>query len=165
MTGSPASLFSTSTNSISSSPDSYNFPTSYPYAGQSIGAAKYTTPSRPILCPRTIPSRNGSDLSTPPLTPDDDGSDFGSFSIPVPQKEQKDALDFLMTLFPHQGLQALPYAKSVAISAPNMGAAFEGVVLDLPGKPKTLYVDGKSAESVSLRERYQWPSHPIIILN
>jgi hypothetical protein len=59
-----------------------------------------------------------------------------------------------MTLFPHQGLHALPFAKSVAISAPNMGIAFEGMVLELPGKPKTLYVDGKSAESVSVRERY-----------
>jgi hypothetical protein len=58
-----------------------------------------------------------------------------------------------MTLFPHHGLNALPFAKSVAISAPNMGAAFDGVVLELPSKPKTLYVDGKSAESVSLRER------------
>jgi hypothetical protein len=57
-----------------------------------------------------------------------------------------------MTLFPHHGLAALPYAKSVAISAPNMGAAFDGVVLELPGQPKTLYVDGKSAQSVSLRE-------------
>jgi len=57
-----------------------------------------------------------------------------------------------MNLFPHQGLGAFPYAKSVAISAPNMGAAFGGVVLEMPGQPKTLYVDGKSAESVSLRE-------------
>lgn len=70
----------------------------------------------------------------------------------ISDKHPKDALDFLMTLFPHQGLQALPYAKSVAISAPNMGTAFEGVVLELPDNPKTLYVDGKSAESVSLRE-------------
>jgi len=93
---------------------------------------------------------------TPPLTPDDDGSDFGSLeSISLPPaipKQEKDTLDFLMNLFPHQGFQALPYAEKVSISAPNMGAAFDGVVLQLPGKPKTLYVDGKSAESVSLRE-------------
>jgi len=57
-----------------------------------------------------------------------------------------------MTVFPRQGLSALPYAKSVQISAPNLGADFDGVVLELPGKSKTLYVDGKSAESVSLRE-------------
>jgi len=56
-----------------------------------------------------------------------------------------------MTLFP-TGLGALPYAKSISISSPNMGSAFNGMVLELPGKPRTLYVDAKSAESVSLRE-------------
>jgi hypothetical protein len=94
-------------------------------------------------------------LSTPPLTPDhlsDPSKASGGGYIDKTQK--KDALDFLMTVFPHQGLSALPYAKSVSISAPNLGAGFEGVVLEMPGSPKTLYVDGKSAESVSLRERY-----------
>jgi hypothetical protein len=57
-----------------------------------------------------------------------------------------------MTVFPHQGLSALPHAKTVSISAPNLGTDFEGVVLEMPGAVKTLYVDGKSAESVSLRE-------------
>jgi len=57
-----------------------------------------------------------------------------------------------MTVFPHQGLSAFPYSKSVAISAPNLGADFNGVVLEVPGTAKTLYVDGKSAQSVSLRE-------------
>jgi hypothetical protein len=92
------------------------------------------------------------------LTPDN-GSDFGSFeSIPsssppaVSRKQDNETLDFLMNLFPQHGMQALPHAKKVSISAPNMGATFNGVVLDLPGQPKTLYVDGKSAESVSLRE-------------
>lgn len=69
------------------------------------------------------------------------------------QSHKNDALDFLMTVFPHQGLSALPYAKTVSISAPNLGADFNGIVLELPGSPKTLYVDGKSAASVSLRER------------
>ena len=58
-----------------------------------------------------------------------------------------------MTLFPQDGLKALPYAKRVSISAPNLGADFDGVVLELPGKPKTLYVDGKGAPVVNLRER------------
>ncbi|KAF5385885.1 hypothetical protein D9615_002470 [Tricholomella constricta] len=116
-----------------------------------------TNISRPVACPRAIPARAVSDLSTPPLTPDDDDSDFGSLGsrcspVAFDKKQEKDALDFLMNLFPHEGLQALPYAKRVSISAPNMGASFDGVVLELPGKPKTLYVDGKSAESVSLRE-------------
>ncbi|KAG6844340.1 hypothetical protein H0H87_007616 [Tephrocybe sp. NHM501043] len=114
----------------------------------------------PVAIPRAIPARSASDLSTPPLTPDDgNDSDFGSLgsrpSLEFASKyksQVKDALDFLMNLFPHQGVQALPYSKKVSISAPTMGAAFDGVVLELPGKPKTLYVDGKSAESVSLRE-------------
>ncbi|KAG6897404.1 hypothetical protein C0992_001911 [Termitomyces sp. T32_za158] len=113
---------------------------------------------RSVVLPRAIPTRSASELSTPPLTPDDgDDSDFGSLGskispTPVNKTQERDALDFLMTLFPHQGLQALPYARKVSIAAPNMGAAFDGVVLELPGKPKTLYVDGKSAESVSFRE-------------
>ncbi|KAG6865836.1 hypothetical protein C0991_011168 [Blastosporella zonata] len=113
----------------------------------------------PVAIPRPIPTRSASELSTPPLTPDDgNDSDFGSHGsklspAAVNKSQVKDALDFLMNLFPHQGLQALPYAKNVSISvAPNMNAAFDGVVLEFPGKPKTLYVDGKSAESVSLRE-------------
>jgi hypothetical protein len=57
-----------------------------------------------------------------------------------------------MTIFPQQGLSALPYSKHVTISTPNMGTSFEGVVLDMPGKPRTLYVDGNSAQSLSLRE-------------
>jgi len=152
VTDSPASSFSTN-NSISSSPDSIYISRSVHSRPHLPITTSYSTPSCPIPCPRVVPSRNGSDLSTPPLTPDDDDSDFGSLiDRPISTKEQNDALNFLMALFPHQGLQALPYAKKVSISAPNIGAAFEGVVLDLPGKPKTLYVDGKSAESINLRE-------------
>jgi hypothetical protein len=58
-----------------------------------------------------------------------------------------------MTVFPHQGVSVFPHARSVSISAPNLGSEFNGVVLDIPGPEKILYVDGKSAESVSLRER------------
>ncbi|KAJ7497204.1 ornithine decarboxylase antizyme-domain-containing protein [Mycena latifolia] len=110
------------------------------------------TPSnpRPIPPSRTSSGASNSDLATPPLTPDS-GSDFGG-SPAVSPKNQKDALDFLLTIFPRHGVGALAYSKSVAISAPHMGAAFDGVVLQLPGKPKTLYVDGKSAQSVSIRE-------------
>ena len=70
------------------------------------------------------------------------------------ESHRNDEQDFLMTVFPHQGLSALPHAKTVSISAPNLGVDFSGIVLELPGSPKTLYVDGKSAASVSLRERY-----------
>lgn len=57
-----------------------------------------------------------------------------------------------MTLFPRNGLNMLPYAKSISISSPKMDASFEGMVLDLPDHAKTLYVDAKSAHAVSLRE-------------
>lgn len=156
MTGSPASSFSASNDSVSSSPDSY-FSKSiiYPHSASPITTIDYSHFSPPITKSRAIPIKSNTDISTPPLTPDDDSDYGGRGPGPVINtKKEKDALDFLMTLFPRQGLGALPYAKSVAISAPNMGAAFGGVVLELPGQLKTLYVDGKSAESVSLRERY-----------
>ncbi|TEB38189.1 hypothetical protein FA13DRAFT_1761458 [Coprinellus micaceus] len=82
----------------------------------------------------------------------DSGSDCSSSSSLSGSIDNQDALDFLMTLFPQDGLKALPYAKRVSISAPNLGADFDGVVLELPGKPKTLYVDGKGAPVVNLRE-------------
>jgi len=118
--------------------------------------------------PQNIPGRTISvpSPSTPPLTPDSDSilRDLSppAFCHPLRRhddeesagdsKQSKDALDFLLNVFSRDGLDALPYARSVVISAPNMGATFDGVVLELPGKPKALYVDGKAAESVSLRE-------------
>jgi len=122
VTGSPASVFSAASNN-----NSYFYSPSFP---------------------RSIPHRSP-DLATPPLTPDN-GSPLSSAA--VCNNHQKDALDFLMAIFPRHALAALPYSRSVAISAPNIGAAFDGVVLQLPGRPKTLYVDGKSAQSVSIRE-------------
>jgi len=103
------------------------------------------------IAPKDIPGRKQlssllSQLATPPLTPDDIDRES------IRSKPSKDALDFLLTVFPNHGLDALPYAKSVKVSDPNMGDVFDGVVLELPGKPKALYVDGKSAQSVSLRE-------------
>ena len=135
VTGSPASsLFSSHfTDSPSSSPA---------YTNSII----YNTQA---TIPRAIPRRNYSTSSTPPLTPDN-GSDY---SKGIGSIYEKDALDFLMTVFPHQGISVLPHAKSVSISAPNLGSEFNGVVLDMPGSAKTLYVDGKSAESISFRER------------
>ncbi|KAL6300595.1 ornithine decarboxylase antizyme-domain-containing protein [Sparassis latifolia] len=91
------------------------------------------------------------DLVTPPLTPDDAGEGDGSVAA-ISAKQANAALDFLSALFPRNALGALPHAKSVSISAPNMDATFEGVVLELPGKPKTLYVDPKSAANVNVRE-------------
>lgn len=111
--------------------------------------------------PRDIPGRQKTtpvshNLATPPLTPDDGDDSEDNESI---EKPSKDALDFLLTIFPRDGLDALSFAKSVVISAPNTGAIFDGVILELPGKPKALYVDGKSAQSVSLRERCSCSIH------
>ncbi|KAL1679450.1 ornithine decarboxylase antizyme-domain-containing protein [Schizophyllum commune] len=137
VTGSPAS-----DTSFSSSPSSKSI--IYPHNKPPI-----TTVQSPYS-PRGIPIRSHSAaLQTPPLTPDA-GSDSDSDSDV--DANRQDALDFLMTVFPDDGLSALPYAKSVSINSPDMGAEFNGAVLSLPGKPKTLYVDGKNAQSVSLRE-------------
>jgi hypothetical protein len=110
------------------------------------------SPYRSALPPRDIPDRATSpyDIATPPLTPDD-GEDSCDSAITADQS--RDALDLLLAIFPRDGLSILPFAKSVVVTAPNLGASFDGVVLDLPGKPKTLYVDGKNAQAVSFRER------------
>ncbi|KDQ15295.1 hypothetical protein BOTBODRAFT_108868 [Botryobasidium botryosum FD-172 SS1] len=83
-------------------------------------------------------------LETPPATPESSPRGL------VGQSSQ--TLDFLTSLFPSAALRALPYAKSVQVSSADMGAAWEGVILSLPGQPKTLYVGGKGAEKVKLRE-------------
>ncbi|KIM40051.1 hypothetical protein M413DRAFT_446198, partial [Hebeloma cylindrosporum] len=152
VTGSQASFlpyhFSDSPSSSPSSSPNSNYSSSSPDSPRSL--FNYPIPHT-ATSPRNIPSRSISSLSTPPLTPDHH-SDPSKRSGFFDKSQKKDALDFLMTVFPHHGLSALPYAKSVSISAPNLGADFEGVVLEMPGSLKTLYVDGKSAESVSLRE-------------
>lgn len=131
--------------------------------------------SHPTSSPRIIPAPAGShsnasslEFSTPPLSPDASSysstGSMDSMSIcqtgysPVgpglkagPSVQPKDALDYLMTIFPKDGPKVLPYSKSVTISA-SLGPAFEGVVTQLPGKLKTLYVDGKNAALVGLRE-------------
>jgi len=99
-------------------------------------------------------SKAASTLLTPPRTPEDtiaksgNGHSFGNISA----QQSSAALDFLTTLFPHSGLSALPYAKSVSITSPALRAVWEGIVLDIPGDGRTLYVHGKGAEHMELRE-------------
>jgi hypothetical protein len=153
VTGSPASYFSNSSFSdnsssysqVSSSPNSIVYPPTPPHAPADLSANKA------IDAPRAIPGRPSAarDLLTPPLSPE---NSICEDQLGAPFKPSTDALDFLLTLFPQDGLSALPHAKSVAINAPIMGAEFDGVVLELPGQPKTLYVDGKRAPNVCLRE-------------
>lgn len=143
VTGSPASSISSSSSfsRYSSSPNTSNDSLTHP---------SYS-PYPSAVPPRDIPIRANSpyDIATPPLTPDDDEDCYATGII---TKHSKDALDLLLAIFPRDGLSLLPYAKSVVVAAPNMGASFDGVVLELPGKTKTLYVDGKNAQAVSLRE-------------
>ncbi|VDC06992.1 unnamed protein product [Peniophora sp. CBMAI 1063] len=117
---------------------------------------KNTTPRvAPIGIPRNVQNTKQQpvpDSSTPPpLTPD---SSYDSLHEQLPNTQQKhnDALEILATLFPNDAARALPYAKRVTISSPEMPTALEGVVLALPGQPRTLYVDVKGAALVNLRE-------------
>ncbi|KAI0063652.1 hypothetical protein BV25DRAFT_1936070 [Artomyces pyxidatus] len=153
--GSPASTYASSayserSNSVSSSDSSQYFDPRrnlvYPPTPPGPKAERFfsSTAPQPIRGSKHVDFIHN--LATPPLTPDD------SFCDDKPVKQNGDALDLLTTLFPHDVMRALPFANRVTISSPEMGAAFDGVVLDLPGKSRTLYVDGKSAEIVSLRE-------------
>lgn len=151
MTGSAARIFHPSPFSFSSSPECSYFNDSDYHIDTKGPKSSGDQQTRSPTVPRAIPIRSASGLDTPPLTPDD-GSDCSMTGSDY-DGDEKDALDFLMTVFPKQGLSALSFAKRVNISAPTLGADFNGMVLELPGKPKTLYVDGKSAQSVSLRER------------
>jgi hypothetical protein len=144
VTGSPASKHATAHNHIlyptpQSTPEDTlrNFPTKTDVPAFSRGP-------QPIP---GVPRSNGytHGLATPPLTPDDYIEDISVHS-------NDDALDLLTTLFPNHGTTALEYARSVSVSSVEMGISFDGVVLELPGKPKTFYVDCKSAEVVNLRE-------------
>ncbi|KAI6166110.1 ornithine decarboxylase antizyme-domain-containing protein [Pisolithus thermaeus] len=127
------------------------FSQSLPFSSQTSSVNHTATAVFPsVATPRKIPGKPQSyDLPTPPLTPDDGD---GSGASGIITGHSKDALDLLLNIFPHNGVSLLPFAKSIVVSAPNMGASFDGVVLELPGKPKTLYVDGKNAPAVSLRE-------------
>jgi len=159
VTGSPASMVSSSpfsdissspsrdyvaTKSLSHHPDSYHN-TDYVFSGRKDAAM-----------PQAIPRRSSSpyNIATPPLTPDDDeeDEDGGNWASGITTEHSKDALELLLNFFPHDGMKMLPFAKSVTVSAPNMGTTFDGLVVKLPGQPKTLYVDGQNAETVSLRE-------------
>ncbi|KAF8578042.1 hypothetical protein K439DRAFT_1648915 [Ramaria rubella] len=106
--------------------------------------------SIPIPLSKEFTGPPAHNLITPPYTPEDiEGRrSFGSIS----SKQSSAALDFLTTLFPRSGLAALPHAKSVSITSPALEAIWEGIVLEMPGSQRTLFVHGKGAEHVKLRE-------------
>ena len=129
-------------------------------------SAFHTIRGVPFSSPREVPQTQKSigGLATPPLTPGSSVDSVGSSASLAPRVKTHDeeASDFLVRLFPGSARVALPYAKSVRISSSQLAPAahaagdafaFEGVVLELPGKPRTLYIDGKGAENIKLRER------------
>jgi len=133
----PASVYSVATPA--KHPNPYAPPRAIPIPRTTITNKQSRVPRGPV--PDTV--------ATPPLTPD---NSFDGLNDNVSVVKHSDALDILAAFFPNDAVHALPYAKRVAISSPEMGASLDGVVLELPGKPRTLYVDGKSAAMVNLRE-------------
>lgn len=152
---SPASDRSSTLSSFGTEnfPDSIDYPPTPPL--DDANDAEIKPLSSVTSAPRDIFKTSFvSDLLTPPLTPDNISDGGGSLSS-IHTSQNNAALDFLSTIFPRNALGALPFAKSVSITSPDIGATFEGVVLELPNKPKTFYVDGKCAGHVNLRERYE----------
>jgi hypothetical protein len=165
VTGSPASsYFSSSPETTSGRPYHINpnhASFAYPLTPESTDS-EFTSSLESLALPSAVTSipiptsKNsttipGHNLITPPYTPEETGGTrrLGDISA----RQSSSALDLLTALFPRSGLSALPHAKSVSITSPALEAVWEGIVLDLPGGRPTLYVNGKGAEHVKLRER------------
>lgn len=108
-----------------------------------LDASPYPSPDSPSTAPiHFINPRqpSNSQLATPPLTPEN------TVAIPHPQK----SLAFANCVFPEQTPTISKYALPMQILS---GSTWDAFVLSLPGRPKTLYVDGQSAQLTNLRER------------
>jgi hypothetical protein len=110
-----------------------------------------------------VPS-NKSYPITPPLTPDSihstssfdsskSSSSCSSGAGMFPSNANGDPSVFLKSLFPDHVPAAHPFASPIRINS-QPDSTWDGFVLSLPGKPKTLYVDGSGAGQHMLRERY-----------
>jgi len=93
---------------------------------------------------------------TPPLTPDSihsaASSSLRSNSVgSLPTSTDGEPPTFLTSLFPEHVPAAQHWASPIRINS-QPDSAWEGFVLDLPGKPKTLYVNGNGAGQNMLRE-------------
>lgn len=153
--------------------ENFNGGVSAPALGEALKTQSITSVSQ--SAPRDIPISNQvptgiskealiafHNQNTPPLSPDSSGSESAPFAFHGPTHDAA-AHEFLTRLFPGAVRVALPHAKSVRISSSELavepsilgsGIAFEGVVLEAPGHPRTLYIDGKGVENFKLRERY-----------
>ncbi|KAG8734306.1 hypothetical protein FRC10_011765 [Ceratobasidium sp. 414] len=86
----------------------------------------------------------GAGLHTPPQTPE---------TLPLNNDlTTLTAFEVLAALFPNSAAAqaALPYAKALRIT--SQASTWDGVVLSLPGQERTLYVIGRGAEALMLRE-------------
>ncbi|KDN49653.1 hypothetical protein RSAG8_01718, partial [Rhizoctonia solani AG-8 WAC10335] len=107
-----------------------------------------------FVSPRPFAPRTSSQftdqLQTPPQTPED-GPTSDDYMAPT-------ALEVLATLFPNSEVAraALPYARALRITSRQgvtpEASTWDGVVLSLPGQERTLYVIGRGAEALMLRE-------------
>jgi hypothetical protein len=140
---------------IPASPSSTSFPRPIPNPPTHY-AIKYplTPDSSPDLSHMHThhihPSKLVGQLQTPPQTPEDARSP-NEFMNPT-------ALEVLATLFPNSDAAraTLPYAKALRITSRQgvtpEASTWDGVVLSLPGQERTLYVIGRGAEALMLRE-------------
>lgn len=162
VTGSPASRaagypFQQSTSpspiSVPTSPSSTAFPRPIPNHANSHATKYPLTPDSSPDSAHHMPVRHHpkppAQLQTPPQTPSSPPpSPTSTTSTPT-------ALEVLATLFPNSAAAraALPYAKALRISS-RQGATstWDGVVLSLPGQERTLYVIGRGAEALMVRE-------------
>jgi hypothetical protein len=110
---------------------------------------------------------------TPPLTPDSihSASSFTSSKSSSscssgaglhPTRANEEPSMFLKSLFPEHVPAAHPFASPIRIDS-QPDSNWDGFVLSLPGKPKTLYVDGSGAGQHMLRERYDRPKLTVAI--
>ncbi|PVG00325.1 hypothetical protein CPB86DRAFT_782652 [Serendipita vermifera] len=98
-----------------------------------------TPPSAPIHFVKPRQSSNNQ-LATPPLTPEN------SIAIPHPKKHSALA----ETLFVENTNTITKFCAPLQIVSNN--TAWDAFVLDLPNRPKTLYVDGQAVRLTDLRE-------------
>ncbi|KAJ1304822.1 hypothetical protein OPQ81_005957 [Rhizoctonia solani] len=140
---------------IPASPCSTSFPRPIPNAhSHHVSRYPLTPDSSPDLS-HHVPSPHGhyskftGQLQTPPQSPD---------GLPSNDPMAPTALEVLATLFPNSeaARAALPYARALRITSRQgvtpEASTWDGVVLSLPGQERTLYVIGRGAEALMLRE-------------
>lgn len=126
-------------------PTNSNHAIKYPLTPDSSPDLSHNIPAHSIHRPKIVEQ-----LQTPPQSPEDAPSSQESMT--------PTALEVLATLFPNSAAThaALPYAKALRITshqgATPEGSTWDGVVLSLPGQERTLYVIGRGAEALMLRE-------------